>query len=437
LSARLEESPETQPNAAAQGTPKRRLHIQMLVALFVGLVSGLLVNAAGDAQASWLSWTVTNVTQPIGQVFLRLVFMLVLPLIFSALVLAVVEVGDIRSLGRTGWRTAVFTIAGACVAVGIGLLLVNLVRPGTGVEPEVARRLLARTAGGASAIVGRGALPAGASLVELIPSNVVQAAADNQLLPVMVFALFFGIGMVLTPGKATETFRGTMEGLFNISMTLIGIVIRAAPVAIACLVFNLAANFGWDLLRKLGMYVGVVLAALALHLLVYCLVIRVLGRMSPLQFLRLSQEALLVAFSTASSSATLPTTLLVAEQRLHLPRRISQFVLTIGAATSHHGTALFEGVTVLFLAQFFGVHLGLLQQLAVMILCVLASIGTAAVPAGSLPVIAAILALFQIPTEGIGLILGVDRFLDMCRTAINVAGDLTATLVISRLEGRG
>ena len=220
-------------------------------------------------------------------------------------------------------------------------------------------------------------------------------------------------------------------------MTLIHLVIRLAPYAVAALVFNLAALFGWELLLRLAGYVGVVVLALSLHfIVVYSLALRFAGGWSPAAFFRGSQEAIVMAFSTASSNATLPTALKVAEDNLKLPRSVSRFVLTVGATANQNGTALFEGVTVLFLAQFFGVDLSLGQQVLVMFVCILGGVGTAGVPAGSLPVIAMILGMVGVPPEGIGLILGVDRFLDMCRTTLNVTGDLVAAAVVSKgVEG--
>jgi DAACS family dicarboxylate/amino acid:cation (Na+ or H+) symporter len=251
----------------------------------------------------------------------------------------------------------------------------------------------------------------------------------------MFFALVFGIGLLLVNTPQTEKLQDAIEGIFHVTMRLIGIVIRMAPLAIACFMFNLAAVFGWDLLVRLGAYAGVVLLALGLHMfVVYPLALRVLGGVSPLWFFRGSQEAMVMAFSTASSNATLPTALRVADRNLHLPGRISRFVLTIGATANQNGTAIFEGVTVLFLAQFFGVELSLAQQTMVLIVCILGGIGTAGVPAGSLPVVALILGMVGVPPEGIGLVLGVDRFLDMCRTTLNVTGDLTAAVIVSRGE---
>jgi Na+/H+-dicarboxylate symporter len=221
-----------------------------------------------------------------------------------------------------------------------------------------------------------------------------------------------------------------------VTMRLILIVIKLAPIAVACFMFNLAALFGWDLLIRLSAYVGVVLLALGIQMfVVFPLLLATLGKKNPITFFRETQEASLMAsFSTASSNATLPTSLRVADERLGLPRRISRFVLTIGATANQNGTAMFEGVTVIFLAQFFGIDLTLGQQIMVMLVCILGGIGTAGVPAGSLPVVALILAMVGIQPEAIALVLGVDRFLDMCRTTLNVIGDLVAAQVISAGE---
>jgi DAACS family dicarboxylate/amino acid:cation (Na+ or H+) symporter len=235
----------------------------------------------------------------------------------------------------------------------------------------------------------------------------------------------------------TSVLKDAIEGVFEVAMKLIGLVIQLAPIAIFCFMFNLSAQFGWDLLVKLAAYVGVVLLALGLQMfVVFPALLKFVGGKSPLAFFRQTREASVMAFSTASSNATLPTALRVAETELKLPPKIARFVLTIGATANQNGTAMFEGVTVLFLAQFFGVDLSLSDQLFVMLVCILAGVGTAGVPGGSLPVIALILAGVNVPPEGIGLILGVDRFLDMCRTTLNVIGDLVATQVISTLSAK-
>ena len=420
---------------AASG--KLPLHWKMLIGFLAGLALGLVAHYLSGADAGWVKWLTTYVTQPAGTLFLRLIFMLVIPLLFSALVIGVAEMGDVRSLGRVGWKTLGYTVIASGIAVVLGLLLVNWLQPGAGVDPAAAQAMLAQGADRAKDIVGATATqPKGLDmLLAIVPDNVVKAAAENTILAVMFFALMLGIGLVLTRSEATGTLLRGIQGLFEVSMTLIGLVIRLAPYAVFCFMFNLAALFGWDLLRSLGAYVGVVVLALAIHLLVvYSLMLKLLGGWSPAKFFRGVQGAMVMAFSTASSNATLPVSLRVAEEKLHLPPKISRFVLTVGATANQNGTALFEGVTVLFLAQFFGVDLSLSQQVTVMFVCILGGIGTAGVPAGSLPVVALICGMVGVPPEGIGLILGVDRFLDMCRTTLNVTGDLMLAAVVSTGE---
>jgi len=413
------------------------LQWQMLAGFLVGLVAGLIVYAT-DRDAAWVDAVTTYVTGPIGQVFLRLLFMLVIPLLFSALVVGISEMGEIRSLKRVGLRTLAYTVIVSSIAVVVSLATVNLLKPGAGVDRAAAASMLEQSAGRASEIVSGGSeQPSGIdAFITIIPNNLIEVMGSNaSILSVMFFALFFGIGLLLTDTPNARTLQRGFEGLFDVTMRLILIVIKLAPIAVACFMFNLAALFGWDLLIRLSAYVGVVLLALAIQMfLVFPMLLATLGKKNPIAFFRQTQEASLMAFSTASSNATLPTSLRVAEEQLKLPRRVSRFVLTIGATANQNGTAMFEGVTVIFLAQFFGVDLTIWQQVTVMLVCILGGIGTAGVPAGSLPVVALILAMVGIQPEAIALVLGVDRFLDMCRTTLNVVGDLVAAQVISAGE---
>jgi Na+/H+-dicarboxylate symporter len=425
-------------DAATEADEKDSLALQwrMLAGFVIGLVGGLAVYMTAP-DAAWVDTLTTYVTGPIGQIFLRLLFMLVIPLLVSALIVGVAEMGEMRTLRRIGLRTLIYTFIVSGIAVAISLAAVNILRPGDGVDPVQARAMLADAGAGARAILSseRDAPTGVEAVLAIVPDNVFGAMAENDILAVMFFALFLGIGLVLVRTEQTRALLTGIEGLFQVSMRLIGLVIRLAPIAIACFMFNLAAQFGWELLARLSAYVGVVLLALLLQMFgVYSLLIAFAARRSPLRFFAAAQEAMLMAFATASSNATLPTAIRVAEQRLRLPRRIARFVLTIGATANQNGTAIFEGITVLFLAQFFGVELGLTQQLTVMMVCILGGVGTAGVPAGSLPVIALILGMVGVPPEGIGLVLGVDRFLDMCRTCLNVTGDLVAATVISAGE---
>ncbi|WP_240913875.1 dicarboxylate/amino acid:cation symporter [Sphingomonas sp. HDW15A] len=413
------------------------LQWQMLVGFVVGLVLGLIAYVT-SADAQWVEFVTKYITGPIGQIFLRLLFMLVIPLLFSALVVGIAEMGEVRALKRVGIRTLVYTIVVSSIAVAVSLAVVNLLQPGAGVDQAAAQAMLADSAGRAGEIIKAGAeQPSGIdAFINIVPNNLVEVMGSNSaILSVMFFALFFGIGLLLTDTPAARTLLRGFEGLFDVTMRLILIVIKLAPLAVACFMFNLAALFGWDLLIRLSAYVGVVVLALGIQMfIVFPALLKFLGNKSPVEFFRQTQEASVMAFSTASSNATLPTSLRVADEQLKLPRRVSRFVLTVGATANQNGTAMFEGVTVIFLAQFFGIDLSLGQQLMVMLVCILGGIGTAGVPAGSLPVVALILAMVGIDPGAIALVLGVDRFLDMCRTTLNVIGDLVAAQVISSRE---
>lgn len=405
------------------------LATRILLGLVAGLILGLLARGLGGETPS-VAWFVDNIAAPAGQIFLRLLFLLVIPLLFSALVVGIADL-EPRRLGRMGLRVLGYAVGISFTAVILGMTLVNIWQPGVG---------------GAALLQGlnSSALPAlpkppevhgSAFFVAMIPDNPIKVAANGDMVGVIIFALLFGLGLSYTSTPGAARVREGVQGLYDVSLTLINGVLKLAPFGVAALVFVMAMRLGSDLLSHVLAYVGVVLLGLSLHLFaVYAFVLRVFGRYSPWAFFRNVRLAMATAFATASSSATLPTALKVAEENLRLPPHVSRFVLTAGTAMNQNGTALFEGVTVLFLAQLFGVDLSVTQQLLIMGLCVLAGIGTAGVPAGSLPVIAMILALFNIPAEGLALILGVDRLLDMCRTVVNVTGDLVIAVCMAREE---
>ena len=406
---------------------------RMLAGLAIGILLGVSAHFLwGEAPA--LQQFVKLVTEPAGKIFLRLLFVLVLPLIVSALALGVSGLGDLKALGRIGLKTLAYTVVVSTIAVLIGVGMVNLVRPGAGLSPELKARLLAQAT--AAPPPAPNASATGVDfVVALVPNNIVRAMADGDMLAVMMFALLLGAGIAATRTEYARRFEEGLQGLYEVAMKLLEMVIRLAPVGVACLTFTLTARLGYDVLRQLGAYVVTVVVALAIQqFVVYSASVSWLGGMNPLVFFRGIREAMLTAFSTASSNATLPTSLAVAERELQLPPHVSRFVLTVGSTANQNGTALFEGVTVLFLAQFYGVALSLSQQFTVVFICILGGIGTAGVPAGSLPVVAMILGMVGVPIEGIGMILGVDRLLDMCRTTLNVTGDLAAAVVVSRGE---
>ena len=411
-----------------QSLPRR-----MLAGLAIGLVLGVAAHLAWGG-SDGLERFVKLVTEPAGKIFLRLLFMLVIPLILSALALGVAGLGDVRSLGRIGLKTFAYTVVVSLIAVLIGVATINVVRPGLGLSDALRAKLAAQASAAPPP-----APTAGASgvdfVVGLVPNNALKAMVEGDMLAVMVFALFLGLGLALTRTDAARRFEDALQGLYDVVMRLLGMVLEVAPIGVACLLFTLTARLGLDVLRQLGAYVFAVVLALAVHqFVVYSASVAWLGGMSPRRFFSAVRPAMLTAFSTASSNATLPTSLLVAEENLRLPRHVSRFVLTLGSTANQNGTALFEGMTVLFLAQFYGVPLSLAQQVTVVFICVLGGIGTAGVPAGSIPVVMMILGMVGVPAEGIGMILGVDRFLDMCRTTLNVTGDLAAAVVVARGE---
>lgn len=420
---------------------------QILLGLAVGAVLGLIVErtVTSPEALQTLNWWLTNVIQPIGRLFIRIIFMIVIPLIFSAIVLGVAEMGDIRKLGRVGLKSVVFTLLLSGTSVVLGLVLVNVLAPGRHLDPETRTQLVERYSGDVTSRVEQGTkkTPLSETLLNLIPQNplaeAVNAFAPNYtgggLIAVMVFSLFFGVAMAMAPPEKTATLLSLLRGVFEVCMLIIGFAMRLAPIGVACLGFALTATLGIELVRSLGFYAGVVVLGLALHMFgTYSLFLKFVGGKSPVKFFSQSREAMLTAFSTSSSNATLPVSMRVAEENLRLPPQISRFVLTVGASANQNGTALYEGVTVLFLAQVFGVELSLGQQVVVALMCIVAGLGTAGIPGGSLPLVVGVLVTIGVPGEAIAVILGIDRLLDMCRTALNVTGDLVCAVLVSKGE---
>jgi DAACS family dicarboxylate/amino acid:cation (Na+ or H+) symporter len=391
-----------------------------------------------------IAWAVTHVTEPIGQLFLRLLLMIVVPLVFSSLVVGIAGIGDIRTLGRVGLKSFAYTLIISGISVAIGITLANTIRPGDRVAPETAAALEERYGSDAATRVEAATKAAGGEAVLMqivktaVPSNPVAAISSEtpNMLHLMFFALALGIAITLLPQARTAPFVRVLESVYEITAKIIDLVMKFAPFAVACLLFSNTARFGIDLLQALGWFIITVLLGLSLHMFgVYSLSIYLLSRISPVEFFRRIKTVILTAFSTSSSNATLPTALRVSEENLGVPREINNFVLTVGATANQNGTALYEGVTVLFLAQLAGVDLTLGQQILVAYLAILGGIGTAGVPSGSIPFIIVVLGSISVNPALIAIILGVDRILDMCRTTLNVTGDLTAATYVARSEG--
>lgn len=402
--------------------------------VFLGIALGAL---GGLAARLWLPtriapYVVDYVAAPLGQIFLRLLFMLAVPVVFSALVVGIAEL-DLKSLGRIGLKTLGFTVLASSVAVGIGLLLVNVVQPGAG---QSDLRALAEKLAQGRAPVAATAVSGATMLIQMIPDNPVKAAATGDMLGLIVFALCVGVALGQVKTTGTQRLAEAISGLFDVSMYLLERVLLLAPVGVGALLFVTTATVGVDVLTAIASYVAVVVGAIAIHLFVsFPLMLRVFAGRGALAFFRAVRLPMQTAFATSSSSATLPVALEAADTQLHLPKPIAQFVLTAGASMNQNGTALFEGITVLFLAQLFGVELALSEQAVVMVICILGGIGTAGIPGASLPVIAMILGMVHVPPEGLALIFGVDRLLDMCRTTLNVVGDLVIATCVAAGEG--
>lgn len=421
------------------------LHSRILLGLAVGVIAGVGVNLLFGGGNTRVVWVIDNITQPIGELFLRLLLMIVVPLVFSSLVVGVAGIGDIRKLGRVGFKSFAYCLVLSAISVVIGLTLANTIRPGDRIAPETATALQERYATDATKTVEDATKASAATpkplmavVQTIVPRNPFAAVASENpnMLHLMFFALIVGIAITLLPVTVSEPFLRFCDSLFQITAKIIEIVMKFAPYAVACLLFNNTARFGLDLLQALGWFVLTVLLGLSLHMFgVYSLSIYFLSRISPIEFFRRIKTVILTAFSTSSSNATLPTALRVSEENLGVPQEINSFVLTVGATANQNGTALYEGVTVLFLAQLAGVDLTLGQQLMVVYLAILGGIGTAGVPSGSIPFIIGVLVTIGVNPALIAIILGVDRILDMCRTTLNVAGDLTAATFVARSEG--
>jgi DAACS family dicarboxylate/amino acid:cation (Na+ or H+) symporter len=427
------------------------LHTKVLIGLLVGVVGGVGCHELFGDNPN-LGWFIDNFTNPIGQLFLSLLLMIVVPLVFSSLIVGVAGIGDIRKLGRIGLKSFAYCLVISAISVVIGLGLANTIQPGKRISQETATKMKEQFGGAAKSQLesqkkSEEAAKQDTALMSVVktvvPKNLFNSINGTQengftpnMLHVMFFALFMGIAITLLPAERTQNFVGVMESLFEISSKLIDIIMKLAPYAVACLIFTNMARFGIELLGALGWFVAAVLIGLSLHMFgVYSLSVWFLSKLSPLDFFRRVRTVILTAFSTSSSNATLPTALRVSEENLGVPREINSFVLTVGATANQNGTALYEGITVLFLAQLAGVELSLGAQLMVVYLAILGGIGTAGVPSGSIPFIIGILAMIGVDPALIAIILGVDRLLDMCRTTLNVVGDITAATYVARSEG--
>jgi len=412
-----------------------KLHTKILLGLLLGAALGTSANVFAH-NPPWVQWFATNVASPVGQIFLRLLLMTVIPLVFCSIVLGVAGLGDIRKVGRVGIRSISYFLISTAISATIGIVLVNAARPGEGLPPALRDQLMAAYQSQVQGLQAGGPSKFGVDmLVNFFPRNPIQAAASMDMIGLIVFSLIFGAALTLIPEEKAKPVIRVLDAVGEAIVKIIGMAMRLAPYGVFGLIFYVTSRLGLDIVRKLGAYVVVVILGLLLHGLgSLSVLVRVAGGLRPTVFFSRIRDSVVTAFSTSSSNATLPTNIAVAEQELKIPPEIAGFVLPLGSTMCMNGTALFEGVTVLFLAQLFGISLDLPTQMVVIVMSVITAVGAAGVPGGSLPLLMVVLGSVGVPPEGIGVVLGVDRILDMCRTTVNVVGDLTAAVYVARTE---
>jgi Na+/H+-dicarboxylate symporter len=400
-----------------------KLHVQILFAL----AAGIFVGWAGGAQAlPYYDW--------MGELFMRLLRMVVVPLIASSMIVAVTGIGNLRGLGRIGLRTMVYYVGTSLLAILTGLALVNLIAPGAGAELNLT----------ASPTIMENTPSVRELLLRLVPVNPIEAMvyADNDpksppdILGVIFFCLFFGVCTLQAPERYRVPLVTFFRGVFEVMMTITGYVIRLAPLGVFALVGKVVGESGFGAFVPLARYMATVFLGLCFHSFVTLpIILRLVGRVHPLRYARHLLSALTTVFSSASSNATLPLTMTCVQENAGISKRVSSFVLPLGATINMDGTALYECVAALFIAQAYGVELTVAQQMLVVLTALLASIGAAGIPHAGLVMMSIVLQAVGLPLEGVGLIIAVDRVLDMCRSTVNVWSDAVGAAVVARLIG--
>jgi len=421
-----------------------RLANRILLGLALGAVAGVIVLAIGSAAPAVLDgakWLATTICDPLGQVFLRMLFFVVIPLVFASLASGVVQLGELADLGPLAGRTFTLFFMNMAIAATLGLVMMNVLQPGNRLDEETSARLIQEYSGQAQQHVQKGAeRPAmtPATVVEMfMPRNLFGAFVGNQrtalgdVLPLIVFAILVGAAGLKLPPERRQRFQDSLETVNELMTGIVHFALKLAPYAVPAMIFSVIVKVGFDIIIALGLFVLGCVSMLLLHLFgTMSLWLKFLAKRSPAEFFRQIKDVLVTAFSTSSSSATLPAALAAARERLGVAPSTAGFVLPLGTTMNMSGTALFEGCVVLFVAQVFGVHLDAAQQVTLVLLSVLSAVAVAAIPGGSLPLIAGLLATFGIPPEGIGIVIGVDRILDMTRTMTNVGSDVVTTVVV-------
>ena len=411
-----------------------QLHWQILIALLLASLAGWAITP----ETEWLGISVISVFDFVGQLFLNALKMIIVPLIIASIIVGVSGLGGGDDFGRLGGKTLLYYVLTSTFAILIGVLVVNIIQPGI-VDGEPARDILGLsedTAEVTAKVEGKSAGDIVGIFLRMIPTNVVNAAAQGQMLGIIFFGLLFGIFMTRIKQETSQVLKSFWQGVFDVMMLITDLVMKFAPIGVFALVAKVVAVSGFDAFKPLLVFFFTVLAALVIHIVVVMpLLLRFVAGVNPIRHYQAMAPALLTAFSTASSSASLPVTIDCVENRAGVSNRVTSFVLPLGATVNMDGTALYECVAAIFIAQAYGLDLTVAQQISIVVLALMTSIGVAGIPAASLVAISIILAAIGLPAEAIGLILAVDRVLDMCRTAVNVFSDSCGAVVIGRTEG--
>ncbi|MGB1656951.1 MAG: dicarboxylate/amino acid:cation symporter [Longimicrobiales bacterium] len=415
--------------------------MQLYTKILIGLIAGAVVGAVANLGEITILQNIFSEIEILGTAFINLITMIVIPLVVASLLVGTASLGDLTKLGRIGGKTLAYYMLTTAVAVTIGLGLANVLAPGAGVTEETRVELTERYGGDAASRmdIAENAPTWKETLLRVIPRNPVQAAANMDLLPLIFFTICFGAALTVVTPERRDSVLTFFHGINDASMVLINWIMELAPYAVFVLIGSVVANFGFDLLQSLLTYTLVVVAGLMIHAFgTYGLIIRFLAGLNPAKFYPRIAAAPLLAFSTSSSNATLPLTIETAEDKVGVSNEVASFVLPLGATINMDGTALYQAVAVMFIAQIYGVDLALADQLVIVLTATLASVGAAGVPSAGIITLIIVLnsvGMGEHVQAGIALILGVDRILDMIRTSVNVTGDITCSAVIARSEG--
>ncbi len=412
--------------------PKLELYTKILLGLVLGAGFGVAASEMGFASlvGTWI--------KPFGTAFIRLISLIVVPLVFASLLVGVASLDDVRKLGRIGGKTIVFYLVTTAAAITIGLVLANTFHPGKGLPAETTAQLMQNYQAEAQKNIEKALEKPSLSevLLDIIPTNPARSFAEGDMLQIIFFALVFGITLTLIPNDRSTPVLNFFNGVNDAMIKLVDLIMELAPYGVFALIAAIISQFGLGILWTLIKYSAVVIVGLIIHAtVVYPTMLKIFTKMQISKFFWGIRPAQLIAFSSSSSSATLPVTMECAEERLGVPTQIASFVLPLGATINMDGTALYQGVAAVFIAQVFGMDLSIGQQLEVILTATLASIGAAGVPGVGMITLALVLKTIGVPLEGIALILGVDRILDMCRTTVNITGDAACAVVISATEG--